>query len=150
MAKSGVQNFASISPLATARFAAALARRLKPGAVLALRGPLGSGKTTFVKGLARALGVSTRVKSPSFVVAAPYPVKRRGIKNFYHFDLYRLRSGRELGPLGFREIIRDRGNIVAIEWPEVARRLLPGKTRYLNFKMGNRPSERQIRIWSKN
>jgi len=150
MAKSGVQNFASISPLATARFAAALARRLKPGAVLALRGPLGSGKTTFVKGLARALGVRTRVKSPSFVVAAPYPVKRRGIKNFYHFDLYRLRSGRELGPLGFREIIRDRGNIVAIEWPEVARRLLPGKTRYLNFKMGNRPRERQIRIWSKN
>jgi len=137
----------SPSPGATARIAARIAKHLVPGSVLALRGPLGSGKTTFVKGLAHALGIRGKIVSPSFVIVAPYPVRRGKIKNLYHFDLYRLRSARELRVLGFSEIIKNSDGVTVIEWPEIAKPLLPNKTRYLDFQMGKSPKERRIKIW---
>lgn len=130
----------------TRAFAADLAKHLRGGAVLALRGNLGSGKTTFVKGLAQGLGVQSRVVSPTFILAARY--NRRGARQnrFFHLDLYRLRRRQELEDLGINEILTDFRNITAIEWPELARGFLPDSTICLTFRLGRKPNQRLIQI----
>ena len=113
-----------------------LARKLgsafKGGEIVALRGNLGSGKTTFVKGLARALGVKHKIQSPTFVICQVYPAKTQ--LKFYHFDLYRLKSAAEFRELGITEILRNRHNVVAVEWPGKLGKLLPTRTIYIEFK----------------
>ena len=99
----------------------------KQALILALKGNLGSGKTTLTQGLAKALGIKKRITSPTFVI-----LKR--FKNFYHIDCYRLRKPEEILELGFREIIANPKNIVVIEWPEKIKKLLPKQTIFLRFK----------------
>lgn len=119
--------------------------KLKGGEILALSGPLGSGKTAFVKGLARGLGIRRRIKSPTFVIYQIYPAPRKKRQaTLYHFDLYRLKATADLRDLGFAEILITRENIVIIEWPEKARRLLPKRTMHLKFKHWHRPNQRRI------
>lgn len=116
----------------TRAYGRSLARRLKAGAILALRGPLGSGKTTFVKGLAQGLAIRHTIKSPTFVIFCSYRIPG-GRRLLYHFDLYRLKNPGELSSLGFQEIVRQKHNIIAIEWPEKAEKFLPAKTLNINF-----------------
>lgn len=104
--------------------AEAFAKKLHGGDVVALYGELGSGKTTFVQGLAKGLGVHRRIISPTFIIVRKY---ESGIRNFYHIDLYRIESERELVGLGIEEVLSDREGIVAIEWAEKLGRLLPKK-----------------------
>lgn len=118
-----------------------LAKHLKGGEILALFGALGSGKTTFVKGLAAGLGIGQKITSPSFLAARRY--RARG-KWLHHFDLYRLRRGRELSEFGFEEIIRDPKNIVIIEWPEKAR--LPKRAIGIKFQYGENKHRRIIKL----
>ncbi len=92
--------------------------QLKGGEVLALYGELGSGKTTFVQGLAKGLGIKERILSPTFVMIREYG-------DFYHVDLYRIEDEGEVKRLGLEEIWGDSGNIVAIEWAEKVKNLLP-------------------------
>ncbi|MBI1910330.1 MAG: tRNA (adenosine(37)-N6)-threonylcarbamoyltransferase complex ATPase subunit type 1 TsaE [Deltaproteobacteria bacterium] len=105
----------SHSPKETRQFAANLAKKMKPGTVLALIGDLGSGKTTFVQGLAEGLGISKKyyVNSPTFTLINEY----EGKIPLFHFDLYRLGSVKELADLGFEEYLEKNG-IVVVEWAE--------------------------------
>jgi tRNA threonylcarbamoyladenosine biosynthesis protein TsaE len=108
---------------ACAAFASRLAShpRLWPSTFIALDGPLGAGKTTFVRHLLRALGVAGRIKSPTFAVLEPYEV---GSKAISHFDFYRFGDPREWEEAGFRELFAAPGLKLA-EWPDRAAPALP-------------------------
>ena len=110
----------SRSPAETEALGALLVKRVLPPFVAALSGPLGAGKTAFVRGMARALGVE-RVRSPSFILLNIY----RGTHPLYHLDLYRVEDPFELYEVGIADIFHDPEGIVAVEWPERAPELLP-------------------------
>ena len=112
------------SPEETRELASRIAADLGPGDVLALRGPLGSGKTCFVQGCARGLEVTERyITSPTFVLVREY----QGRIPLYHVDLYRLAPGIEIGMLGLEEYL-DGDGITAIEWAEKMEECLPERT----------------------
>ena len=86
-----------------------------------LRGELGSGKSTLIRGLLRGLGVQTRVKSPTYTLVELYVVSRL---NLYHFDFYRFLNAREFAEAGFADYFEGEG-VCLVEWPERAGELLP-------------------------
>ena len=92
-----------------ARFASAL----PDGAVVALYGDLGAGKTAFVRGMARGMGIDARVSSPTFTIVNEY----LGDRELYHFDMYRLGSSDELFDIGWEDYL-SRGGVCAVEWSE--------------------------------
>ncbi len=98
--------------------------------VVALEGDLGAGKTTFIQGMARGMGIKEQITSPTFVI-----MKRYGLSDgfFYHLDCYRLNSSKDVLDLGFKEIIRP-GNIIVIEWAEKIKDILPENTLWLKFE----------------
>jgi tRNA threonylcarbamoyladenosine biosynthesis protein TsaE len=106
---------------ATLALGAALAPHVEPGLVVTLRGELGAGKTTLVRGLLRALGHAGRVKSPTYALVEVYEVSRLSL---YHFDFYRFHDPSEWIDAGFRDVFNGR-NICLIEWPERAGGRLP-------------------------
>ena len=107
---------------ACAAFATTLARQAGlRQAFIELHGPLGAGKTTFVRHLLRALGVQGRIKSPTFAVLEPYSLPRLEIS---HFDFYRFNDAREWEDAGFRDLFAAPGLKLA-EWPEKAAAVLP-------------------------
>jgi tRNA threonylcarbamoyladenosine biosynthesis protein TsaE len=106
---------------ATARLGAALAAGVGPGRVLHLSGDLGAGKTTLVRGLLRALGVTGPVKSPTYTWVEPYAISRLDL---YHFDFYRFADRTEWLSSGLREYFRPDAFCI-VEWPEKAGALLP-------------------------
>ena len=93
--------------------------------VFALSGDLGAGKTAFAKGIAKNLGIEESVNSPTFVLMHPYEINKNGFKTFYHIDAYRLESEKDLAPLGIKEILNNKENIVLIEWSERVEKILP-------------------------
>jgi tRNA threonylcarbamoyladenosine biosynthesis protein TsaE len=101
---------------ATSRLGEALAAGAERGLVLHLRGELGAGKTTVVRGLLRALGFPGRVKSPTYGLVEPYRLSRL---NLYHFDFYRLKDRSEWLSSGFREHFNP-DSLCVVEWPERA------------------------------
>lgn len=92
-------------------------------AFVELAGPLGAGKTTFVRHLLRALGVQGRIKSPSYAVVEPYELPRSG-SPAWHFDFYRLADGREWEDAGFRDVFAGPG-LKLVEWAANAKDLPP-------------------------
>lgn len=90
--------------------------------VFALKGDLGAGKTTLIKGFCQALGVTEQTSSPSFAIVNEYHTGSG--EHVYHFDLYRLRSSDELDGIGFVEYV-DGGAYCFVEWPELAMKALP-------------------------
>lgn len=123
----------SNSPGQTRTLAKNFGSQLTGGEILALEGNLGSGKTTFVQGLAQGLNLKHRMVSPTFVIMNRCVIPGKIKKYFYHFDLYRLRRSHDLKELGFNEILQDAKNIVATEWPEKAGTLLPSRTIRIKF-----------------
>lgn len=109
----------SNSPDETERIAAELAETLAPGDVVTVSGDLGAGKTTFVRGAARALGVSAPVTSPTFTIGNRY----RGTVDVSHLDLYRF-EGVSPAEWGDLELYFD-GAVCFVEWPEAAAGVLP-------------------------
>lgn len=123
-------SFYSYSRAQTISFAKKLGKILRKRKIIGLYGDLGSGKTTFIKGLAKGLGFSGRVNSPSFVVLKVYSIRKRC--SLYHFDLYRLNSLKELEDIGYEDFISNCG-ICVIEWANKAKSLLP--KHYLKVKI---------------
>ena len=98
---------------------------MKRAMVVALRGELGAGKTTFSQGFARGLGVREKIKSPTFVILKSYKLKAKSrFKHFYHIDCYRLKSAKDTRSIGLSEILKNPENLVLIEWPERIKNIL--------------------------
>lgn len=132
----------------TQRAARILAGVLRPSGratVVALEGELGAGKTTFVQGFARALGVREKIKSPTFVLMKIYALtKNKTFKHFVHIDCYRMQNSKDLTHLGLKEILRDRGAVILIEWADRIKKTLPRDAIKLTFLHGKKLDERMI------
>lgn len=104
--------------------------------VVALYADLGGGKTTFVQGMAKGLGIKKRLISPTFILLREYKInnKELGFMSFYHIDLYRLEDEKQIEGLGIKEILDDPQNVVAIEWAERMGSLLPEKRIDIKFE----------------
>lgn len=111
----------------TQRLGEEFAKTLNPGDVITLYGDLGAGKTTFMQGLAKGLGIMHRIISPTFIIMRKYEVhgEEARIKKLYHIDLYRTETEDDLQGIGLPEILGDTQGIVAVEWPEKMGTLLP-------------------------
>jgi len=107
--------------------AAYVASGLKPGDIIALSGPLGAGKTTFVQAIAKELGSKRLPQSPTFALMRSYPVKGRVLKRLLHVDAYRISHPREILALDLDEELADNKTAVAIEWPENIKTWLKGR-----------------------
>ncbi|MBE7010396.1 MAG: tRNA (adenosine(37)-N6)-threonylcarbamoyltransferase complex ATPase subunit type 1 TsaE [Ruminococcaceae bacterium] len=105
----------------TRKIAEELAKTLKRGQTVCLRGDLGVGKTVFAKGLCAALGIEEHVSSPTFTLVNEY---ESSLGMLYHFDLYRIEEEDELYEIGFLDFVNGNG-IALIEWPERAETALP-------------------------
>lgn len=113
--------FVTHSPAETERLGEKLAEKLTPGAVLAYRGELGAGKTAFTRGLARGLGYTDPVTSPTYTIVNEYLGGRLPL---FHFDMYRLSSTEDLWDIGWEDYL-DRGGVCAVEWSENVAEALP-------------------------
>ncbi len=102
------------SPAETEVIGAALGKKIKPGTVIAYRGDLGAGKTAFTRGLARGLGCTEIVTSPTYTIVNEYLGGRIPL---FHFDMYRLRCSDDLFDIGWEDYL-DRGGVCAVEWSE--------------------------------
>ncbi len=136
------KNYTTYSPEETKAVAAELASFLKGGEEIALVGDLGAGKTTFVQGLAQALGSQAKVKSPTFTLMNIYPVVHPTIKQIAHLDYYRLQET-GASDLGLDEY-KTPDTVIVSEWPiDVA----PGKNKlFVQLTGGKNPNERSITI----
>jgi len=106
--------FITNSPVETEKVGEALAKVLLPGAVIAYRGDLGAGKTAFTRGLARGLGCTEQVTSPTYTIVNEY---LSGKIPLFHFDMYRLHSADDLFDIGWDDYL-DRQGVCAVEWSE--------------------------------
>ena len=106
--------FITNSPEETEALGAALGKRLPAGTVIAYRGDLGAGKTAFTRGLARGLGCTDTVTSPTYTIVNEYVSGRIPL---FHFDMYRLRSSDDLWDIGWEDYL-ERGGVCAVEWSE--------------------------------
>ena len=132
----------SHSPDETEAIGARLAERLGPGAVVAFTGELGAGKTAFTRGLARGLGVTDRVTSPTFTIVNEYLGGRLPL---FHFDMYRLASSDELFDIGWEDYLA-RGGVCAVEGSEnVADALEPDAIR-VDIRRGAGENDRIITV----
>ena len=143
-----MKKFVSNNPEESRKFARDLAANLMSrsrldisgGAlVLALMGDLGSGKTTFAQAFAEGLGVKEKVKSPTFIIFRKSKVadkkwQEKVFKYFYHFDVHRINSEKEILNLGWEEIISNPENIVLVEWADKIEKILPKNSVKINFK----------------
>ncbi len=134
--------FVSRDPEATASFARSVAAQLRGGETLALVGPLGAGKTQFVKGLAAGLGFDVEtVTSPTFTILQEYQARPDSGGGeaprlaLYHADFYRLESPAEAAALGLEEYFEDAGAVTVIEWADKFPALLPPMARWFYFTL---------------
>jgi tRNA threonylcarbamoyladenosine biosynthesis protein TsaE len=118
----------------TEELAGRIAEDLYPGAVIALYGDLGSGKTTFTGFLVKALNIDARVQSPTFVLIREYKSdKKNVIGKVNHIDLYRIKDVKEIEDLGLEEIFAEPDAIAVIEWPELIEEKLPQNVIKIKF-----------------
>ncbi len=93
--------------------------------IVGLYGNLGSGKTAFTQAVARELGITEPITSPTFVIEKLYETKKEVFKRLIHIDAYRLEAGRELQVLDFEKLVDNPHNLIIIEWPENVKEILP-------------------------
>ena len=137
-----MEKYVSKSEDQTVEIARSLGSRFKNGGTVAFIGGLGMGKTVFTKGLAKAIGITADVTSPTFAVVNEYIGE--GI-NLYHFDMYNIDSWESLYSTGFFDYL-DTGNLLAVEWSENIENALPEKTIFVRIERGIEDEERIIYI----
>ena len=156
----------TFSPEQTEGVGKKFAKFLKPNfltpVIISLEGELGGGKTTFIKGFARALGIETMIKSPTFVMMKKYQLttndkqlttksrkskveSRKSKGFFYHFDCYRIQKVEDILELGWEEIIKNPKNIIAVEWGDRIKSIMPKDYTRIKFKFIDK-SKRKIVI----
>lgn len=113
------------------------AKKLNASDVVFLTGDLGSGKTTFTKGVARGLGVTTRIISPTFVLLRTHKTNNKfsQIQKIYHMDLYRLNSEEELKGVDLQDFLQDPQGLMLVEWPNLSQNLVKKNVWKVNFKI---------------
>ena len=121
-------------------------KKNKGALIFGLVGDLGSGKTTFIQGFMRGLGIKKRITSPSFLIMRSYKLQATSYKKIYHIDCYRLKKPKELLVLGLREIFSDPENVILIEWADKIKKILPKEVIYLKFKHNKLPNQRLIKL----
>ena len=126
----------------TIRAGEEFSHQLTAGAVVALVGDLGAGKTRFAKGISRGLGVTENVTSPTFTIINEHLGGRLPL---YHFDCYRLRSTSELDEIGYDEYIYGDG-VCVLEWADMIESKLPDKRYDIHCVLGDQENERIITI----
>lgn len=123
-----------------------IGRKISGALVLALKGDLGAGKTTFIQGLAEELGIKERILSPTFVIMKRFQLDNPKFENLYHFDCYRIDDILELEDFGFNEIIKNSKNLVVIEWPENIKSALPMDAIWVEMEHGENEGERTLEL----
>ena len=123
--------------------------------IVGLTGDLGGGKTTFLQGFAKGFGIEQKITSPTFVIMKKYEIKKNNKrllrknkkKNlfFYHIDCYRIQRQQDVLCLGLKEIMSDCKNIVAIEWADRIKEIIPEDAAWINFEFINE-KKRKIMI----
>jgi len=126
----------------TEKFGQSFASDLKAGAVIALTGPLGAGKTTLTKSIAKGLGVSETITSPTFTIVCEYETGRLPL---YHFDVYRVHDEEDLFEMGFEEYFH-KGGVCLIEWADLVEDLLPDDTLRIELDYGEEENQRTLKI----
>jgi tRNA threonylcarbamoyladenosine biosynthesis protein TsaE len=119
-----------------AREAAAFVETLTPreaATMVTLSGDLGAGKTTFVQEVARVLGITEHVTSPTFVIMKIYDLEGQAFKRLIHMDAYRLKGKQHLKVLGWDDLVADPANLIFIEWPEKIEGAIPQGARAITF-----------------
>ena len=124
----------------------------KSALVIALSGDLGAGKTTFVQGFARGLGIKEKILSPTFIIMKKFPLPSMindqlpmiNYQYFFHIDCYRIQKPEEIFNIGFKKIISNPKNIVAIEWPEKIEKILPKNIIKIKFDFGSENTRRIV------
>lgn len=134
--------YLSHSEAETEALGARLAGVLTAGAVVAYQGGLGMGKTAFTRGLARGLGCTDRVTSPTFTIVNEYLGGRLPL---FHFDMYRLRDADDLFDIGWEDFLR-RGGVCAVEWSETIQEALEPDTIYVDIRRGAETNQRILTI----
>lgn len=137
------------SPKETVELGAQLASRLEPGISVLLFGDLGSGKTQFVKGIAKGLGIKKIIKSPTFAYVNKYQIKSGSLQlianGFFHYDLYRLQAGEDLESIGLMETMHDGRSINVVEWADRMAGFAPKEYVRVDFKV--HADHHEIVIW---
>lgn len=143
------ENFSTKNVEETQQLAEKFAQKIASGGVVLLYGNLGAGKTTFVQGLAKGLGIKHRIISPTFIILRTYEIpplsSRAKSRDLYHIDLYRLESEKEIEGLGLVDLLKNPDNIIVIEWPERMGELLPKNTWQISIETIGE-NEREIKI----
>ena len=135
-------DYISNSPEETKSMGKDFSKNLTKGNIVALYGELGSGKTQFIKGICKGLGVKEIVTSPTFIIINEYTASL--VENVFHFDLYRIKNKEEVFSLGFEEYM-TRDGIILIEWPELVEDELPKETfKIFMSHSGNSENTRSI------
>ncbi|EKD78871.1 MAG: hypothetical protein ACD_41C00241G0005 [uncultured bacterium] len=136
----------SASDGVTKAFARKLVTSLTNGGLLLLEGELGAGKTTFVQGIAEALGVTQRVTSPTFTLLNVYETHHHFIRQLVHIDLYRLHSATETTELDIPLWLSRPDALVVVEWPERAPELWKNALGTIRFQLGEISSHRVLEV----
>ena len=136
-----MQTYISHSEAETESIGEKFAKDLPDGTVIAMYGDLGAGKTAFVRGMAKGMGLTCRVSSPTFTIVNEYI----GERELIHFDMYRLESADELFDIGWEDYLR-RGAVCAVEWSENVEDALQDAIRVTIEKDADEPDTRHITI----
>ncbi len=131
------REYITSSSAQTRKLGQKFAKELKPkkqAFIIALEGELGGGKTTFLQGFAKGLGIKEKILSPTFVILKKFRVLGSRFQEFYHIDCYRIKKPKELLDLGFQQIISKSENIVVIEWADRIQKIIPKNAVWIKFE----------------
>ncbi|OIP74778.1 MAG: tRNA (adenosine(37)-N6)-threonylcarbamoyltransferase complex ATPase subunit type 1 TsaE [Parcubacteria group bacterium CG2_30_36_18] len=143
--------YLTVNPSQTRKLGEILAKEIlktkprKDAFLLGLEGDLGGGKTTFLQGFAKGLGIKQKILSPTFLIIKKFSIFNFKFSNFYHIDCYRIEKPKEILDLGFKEIISIPQNIVAVEWADRIRKIMSKNTIWITFQFINK-NKRKIAI----